>query len=280
MKSFFIVFFSFLFLNVCFSQQASNKYLPLEIGNRWDYHIDYYWQGGSHTEDTLSIEIIDTIDLRGSKYIAFSSNVPWYPLSKYFREENGNIYFYNEEDSSDCLAYQFNIPADSSYLSCWGNLIYVFAIDTTFLWGFNDIQQFQDHMNFSEHFGVYTYSGGFFPEFYYNLYGCIISGTTYGNLLVSVDKENKFLYHFKLDQNYPNPFNPVTNISFSIPVGSAVSLKIFDVLGREISTLVNEELFQGEYKYSFDASNCVSGVYFYTLKANNYVSTKKLLLIK
>ena len=85
---------------------------------------------------------------------------------------------------------------------------------------------------------------------------------------------------FNLEQNYPNPFNPVTEIRFEIPVSSFVSLKIFDVLGREVATIVNEVKQPGEYTVTWDARNIPSGVYYYRLTAGTFVSVKKLLLIR
>ncbi len=90
---------------------------------------------------------------------------------------------------------------------------------------------------------------------------------------------------FVLKQNYPNPFNPTTTIEYSIPnVGSKnlspVQLKIYDVLGREITTLVNQRKSPGNYSVKFDASNLPSGTYFYTLRVGNFVSTKKMILMK
>ena len=85
---------------------------------------------------------------------------------------------------------------------------------------------------------------------------------------------------FKLNQNYPNPFNPVTNLEFGIPRPGFVSLKIYDMLGKEVATLVNSNLASGSYKYDFDGSALSSGTYFYTLKANEFIETKKMLLLK
>ena len=85
---------------------------------------------------------------------------------------------------------------------------------------------------------------------------------------------------FALMQNYPNPFNPSTKITFQIPESGLVSLKIYDVLGIEIATLVNEEKNPGKYEVDFNASNLSSGIYFYTLRAGNFVSIKKMMLIK
>ncbi|MDZ7623904.1 MAG: T9SS type A sorting domain-containing protein [Ignavibacteriaceae bacterium] len=81
-------------------------------------------------------------------------------------------------------------------------------------------------------------------------------------------------------QNYPNPFNPVTSIRFQIPYLQKVELKIFDILGREVITLVNEEKMTGVYEVKFNASNLASGVYFYRLKTQDFIASKKLLLLK
>ncbi|MCB0729365.1 MAG: T9SS type A sorting domain-containing protein, partial [Ignavibacteriae bacterium] len=93
---------------------------------------------------------------------------------------------------------------------------------------------------------------------------------------------------FELFQNYPNPFNPTTIIKYSIPntvsnnisTASNVKLKVFDVLGREIKTIVNQSQKPGTYEVQFDASELSSGIYFYTLKTGSFYSTKKMLLIK
>jgi hypothetical protein len=88
-----------------------------------------------------------------------------------------------------------------------------------------------------------------------------------------------------LEQNYPNPFNPSTKIKFSIPSNiesrmSKITLKVYDVLGNEVATLVNEEKPAGTYEVEFKASSLASGIYFYQLKANDFVSTKKMILLK
>jgi len=85
---------------------------------------------------------------------------------------------------------------------------------------------------------------------------------------------------FALQQNYPNPFNPTTTISFSLPQRSFVSLKVFDVMGREVSTVASEDLPSGSYSRQWNAKNMSSGVYFYRLQAGTYCETKRLLLLK
>ena len=85
---------------------------------------------------------------------------------------------------------------------------------------------------------------------------------------------------FELKQNYPNPFNPVTSIKYTLPKASFVSLKVYDILGKEITTLVNEQLNPGAYEITFDGSNVSSGIYFYQLKSGDFTETKRLVLVK
>ncbi len=103
----------------------------------------------------------------------------------------------------------------------------------------------------------------------------------YGTPIVGVTPiSNETPTSYKLSQNYPNPFNPVTKIEFAIPKQGLVTLKIFDILGREVTTLVNEVKIPGNYSIDFDASRLSSGTYFYKLSAGNFIETKKMLLIK
>ena len=99
-------------------------------------------------------------------------------------------------------------------------------------------------------------------------------------LISSIEDEYSLPNSFALYQNYPNPFNPVTSIRFQIPYFQKVELKIFDILGREVATLVNEEKSIGVYEIKFNASNLASGVYFYRLKTQDFIESKKLLLLK
>jgi hypothetical protein len=94
------------------------------------------------------------------------------------------------------------------------------------------------------------------------------------------DLTEKIPTDFALFQNFPNPFNPATKIEFKISSAGPVNLKIYDILGREVTTLVNEELQPGGYVINFDASALASGIYFYTLNAGEFISTKKMILLK
>jgi hypothetical protein len=97
---------------------------------------------------------------------------------------------------------------------------------------------------------------------------------------VQIEHNPQIPVSFSLEQNYPNPFNPTTTISYQIPELSFVTIKIFDVLGSEIATLINEEKPIGSYEVEFNASELTSGIYFYRLKAGDFIVTKKMVLMK
>jgi photosystem II stability/assembly factor-like uncharacterized protein len=124
-----------------------------------------------------------------------------------------------------------------------------------------------------------------------------LSGGKYQYRLKQIDFDGTFEYSntieveigtptkFYLEQNFPNPFNPVTTIKFSIPaVGTrlalSVQLKVYDVLGKEVATLVNEEKTEGSYEVDFNASDLASGIYYYELRSGEFVETKKMILLK
>jgi serine protease AprX len=98
--------------------------------------------------------------------------------------------------------------------------------------------------------------------------------------LTGIEANKNLPNEYKLSENYPNPFNPVTKIMYQIPNNGHVSLKVFDILGKEIAVLVNEELKAGYYEASFDGLNFPSGIYFYKLETNGFADTKKMILIK
>ncbi len=120
-----------------------------------------------------------------------------------------------------------------------------------------------------------------------------VDNGTYDYRLKQIDNNGQFKYSsttkvlinsipkaYALNQNYPNPFNPSTKINFQISKLEFVSLKVYDVLGNEVSTLVNEKKSPGNYDVAFDASSLSSGIYFYQIKAGNFIQTKKMTLIK
>jgi len=99
-------------------------------------------------------------------------------------------------------------------------------------------------------------------------------------ILTAVKDPRQLPNQFALSQNYPNPFNPATQISYTIPKASTVTLTIYDLLGREVTTLVNGKNEPGVHFISWNALNVSSGVYFYRIVAGSFVQTKKMMLMK
>lgn len=97
---------------------------------------------------------------------------------------------------------------------------------------------------------------------------------------VGIKQISSIVKEFSLNQNYPNPFNPTTKIGFSIPKSNYVDLRVYDILGREVKTLLSQQLTVGEYEIDFDAKNLASGMYYYRLQSGDNVSVKKMTLVK
>ena len=110
--------------------------------------------------------------------------------------------------------------------------------------------------------------------------GTIIKTTSAGVIINVHQISSEIPSSFRLYQNYPNPFNPSTNFWFDIPVSGLVSLKIYDSLGREVKTVLNKVLQAGRYEYTYQGENIPSGLYFYTLTANDFSQTMKMILVK
>ena len=103
-----------------------------------------------------------------------------------------------------------------------------------------------------------------------------MSGNPTGISTVSSEVPSSFL----LKQNYPNPFNPTTNINFSLPKSGVVTLKVYDMSGKEVAVVLNEFKSAGSYIVGFSAASLPSGAYFYRLSSGNFVDTKKMILVK
>jgi hypothetical protein len=146
-----------------------------------------------------------------------------------------------------------------SYLYCrWINSSWV-PDDSENREGYRVTDGAGNHYSFSGHSATFSYR-------------LLVTGITDNNSSIP-----EMLF---LSQNYPNPFNPTTTISFSFPSRSFVSLKVFDVMGRDVATIVSEEMPAGNYSRQWNAAGMPSGVYFFRLHAGAYTETKKLLLLR
>jgi aminopeptidase N len=104
------------------------------------------------------------------------------------------------------------------------------------------------------------------------------NGSTVQAGVISSDEARGLRY--SLDQNYPNPFNPATNLQFTVAEVQNVSLRLYDLLGKEVATLVNAQMRPGKYTVRWDGTNAPSGIYFYRLQAGHFTQTRKLILLK
>jgi Secretion system C-terminal sorting domain len=272
-------------------------------GNRWIYDKTFYGDGDSL--NWVSIVKVEGNKLYDNKFYSevlvedigldsLSSSSTHY---EYFRIDSstGKIYsawfdndsLLSEELYSDLLAEVGDtIPIGNGiYLESEVpfSLLGLSSLKRTFL---NDQTPIQD-IRFLKGLGLIYEYWWELAGFEKSLLGCIIEGIVYGDTtVVSVDDEQlPVALSFMLDQNYPNPFNPSTIIKYEIP-GQArndnmtVVLKIYDVLGNEIATLINEEKPAGTYEVEFDGGGLPSGIYFYHLTAGGYSATKKMILMK
>jgi hypothetical protein len=185
----------------------------------------------------------------------YKINFPQPPSSPIIQLYNNSSYIgLYKPILSDSVLYVGREPIDTAHYSI------VAEGELYWLWGFDNSP------------ASMTQTG---KELFINIIYHLIGGT------VGVDDEQSLsVFSFKLNQNYPNPFNPSTIISWQSPVGSWQTLKIYDVLGNEITTLVDEFKPAGTYEVEWNATGLPSGVYFYQLKTNGFVETKKMLLMK
>ena len=206
-----------------------------------------------------------------------------------------NVYIYNISNSQEYLLDSLLAGVGDTLKGCRGTLVgpraHVLNIST-----YNIFGQDRKIVILGLWEGVPTISsyqlieGIGFSKYYvcelggvqFTLKGCVINGVTYGDTtltsLTPISSEIPGKYNLK--QNFPNPFNPSTNISFDIPKSTFVELKMYDISGKEIAALISETLAPGSYSHQLNAGGLPSGVYFYRLTAGDFISTKKMMLLK
>jgi hypothetical protein len=309
-----IFLITFVFIQNLFSQSYNFKeFLPLNIGNTWVYHYEGVLFGTFSGYERY--RIISTYYAHGETYFKFahlrvvaSGNSNYVVQSRLFRDTaairidslSGNIYRNMTCNSSlELLVDSLNAGLDDTSFTCYHGLQdTVICVDTTSITYFENLRISRKfYMPGFEEYNYQIYAknlglvGFDFTQVnlscWVTLKGCIINGVVYGDtsMLVGINQiSNEVPENYSLSQNYPNPFNPVTKIKFSIPPSKGArgmtQLIIYDILGREITTLVNEQLNPGIYKVEWDGSNYPSGVYFYKLITNEFSETKKMVLIK
>jgi hypothetical protein len=283
------------------------SYYPLAVGNKWNFNIfrrEYLTVGYKDDNGIMTREIIgDTLLPNGNKYFILEQKEKFEGLLgvvQLFFERldstTGKIYRYasdNQErvieeltaelgDTLELYRYQStNTPQviyEENQQKYFDNQI----LDRKIYHFPNSL--FYSHYSLTKGIGWDSLSTvhdlGYFNFW---LKGCVVNGKVMGDtsLVVGITDENQNTpIEFSLLQNYPNPFNPETVISYQLAENRKVSLIVYDILGNEVATLVNEEKLAGKYLVKFKGSNLASGVYFYKLTAGNFSQSKKFVLIK
>jgi len=313
MKSYNLIYGLLIFAAITPLQSQSNiDYFPHKTGDMWEYLY-----AAPPQFDTMQIfTIYDSVDISGNIYLIQTQRYinPITPVTFYFDTMNYRIDNLNQVwgrvfEEEDAIAYKLNgqqgdkwivenhgsdyIMArirtigetqifGNSYL--YMNTYYYLSPDTSDTLGYFDIYS----TKLAKGLGLFWKGGGESSGEIY-LKGAVINGVLYGDttqIITSVFDEDEFTISndYKISQNYPNPFNPNTNIDFEITEQSVVSLKIFDISGKLIETVVENKYYPvGKYtlRWTPGKENISSGVYFYQFTINNkYLFTKAMLYLK
>ena len=270
------------------------NYFPMAVGNIYVYESTSIYPPFT-TRSKVKITKDTVVD--GKRFYYFSPSLPGFWLYGNWYRVNGSTGVVNALANNYSCNYLVNEKyvdslgsrKNDNLLKCGANLsncndttnFSVFGIPTKQK-EFGEDGLVFTYRTYSKYFGitqVITIEGTSSTQ---DLVGCRINGVTYGDtLLTGVESvTSEVPESYSLGQNYPNPFNPRTVVSFSLPVDSKVSIKVYDVMGREMQTLVNERMGAGRYSVQWDAGTYPSGVYFYQMKTGNFTETRRMILIK
>lgn len=250
---------------------------PLHGGNIWQFT----------DADPMSPAVIeskvvgDTSFPNGMSYTVFEG-FGAAPGARYVRQEGTEVFSYSVFDSVESLIYDFAAevgdtvgPWDFDWITLAEKGSRTFSGRTLTYWTFS-FSYFAD-ITLIDSIGPLDMLVE--PGTFWNLRGAVINGIQYG-IITEVDPFPGGPSGFRLLQNYPNPFNSISDFGFRISDLSEVSLIVYDLLGRQIATVVNERLAPGLYSRRWDAAGLPSGVYYYRMTAGSYVETKKLVLLR
>ncbi len=280
----------FIFMFIAFSihtqksfswDSEAAKFFPLAVGNSWSYH--FISRGGNpipcymNNQYNYIITITSDTVLNGHKYYKFSNG-------DRLRIDSNSMNVYKFLGAEECKVDSLLARKNDIYPSCvMGGII----SDTNIVLFAGENRRTKNisapgyNRRIMYGIGPYYYGGCELQQgFDHQLNGCIINGVQYGQMLGITHTSSEIPDEFLLSQNYPNPFNPSTKVKFQIPKSGFAKLTVYDLLGKEIQTLVNELLSPGTYEVDFDGSNLPSGVYYYKLESETFTETKKMILIK
>ncbi|MFZ4590731.1 MAG: T9SS type A sorting domain-containing protein [Ignavibacteria bacterium] len=301
MKSLFYYISLIVFILMIQNNVYSQMNFPLQVGNKFVYFCEQsstYPGGGNTSYYKSSVRVLKDSIFNNHKYF-FMNAYPNQGYNIWVRFDTLSKSILKYDSANTCPYYYKEKLIDSLGMlsgtanSCSGDNFNWMRIDTIYnkigmtkaFWRFLVPTQYL--INYNSNFGIISYEshmsmGAYSSNLNANMTGCFINGIKYGDtattyintISTNIPKE------FKLSQNYPNPFNPMTKVKFSIVKAGDVKIVVYDVMGREVQTLLNERLNAGTYEVKFDGSGLTSGVYFYRLTTAGFAETKRMLLIK
>ena len=265
-------------------------YFPTHVGNIWQYKVTHIVYGPN--QDTTTYYLLteverDTVLPNGYQYrvlINSDSTTSYYNIDS----TTACVYSYNYDSSRGIIIDSLRCSEGDWF----GENYYCAFIDTTTVLNYNTwlmgIVKYSPDIT-SNHtlamdigivylYRYETYIWG--QEWISELLYAKVNGVEYGELVNSLRTISNEPIDFYLSQNYPNPFNPSTKINYSVPEYGLVTIKVYDVLGYEVATLVNKEQVAGSYEVDFNAARLSSGIYFYKLQSGSFIETKKMILLK
>jgi hypothetical protein len=288
----------FLFATIsnspAWAQDSLAHYHPLGKGNIWIYKISR--PEGTFYYKRLEVKSDSTIDGKYYRIIAETNTIDLISRTSVERYDVSTGCYFTRSGNADILQDStFTSAPNTSIGGNFNNRVFE-RLDkrTVFDAQIPTRQITEGHYLSKEDVLSWSYSYGlglvyaedlqlvnYIPAWMQTLIYAKIDGIEYGKIPLKVEDRNIELpASIVLSQNYPNPFNPSTTISFSLPARLFVSIKIFDVIGRDVSTLVSEEFSAGTHTRDWNASAYPSGVYFYRLQAGSYTETKCLVLLR
>lgn len=300
MKKLFVVLVMLVAVNANALDTITSKYFPLQVGNVYKY--TYGTSSGYFY--TYKIRIVKDTVLNNKRYYIFSPGLPGLNSPVRFDTLTGNVYLrsasgYCSYSPSEVLHDSLRANMNDTTAVC--NSAYKHRCNLTGYWtiiGNNVLtKRFKRNEFPAGDYEEYMYAMGFgivsvnykvgLDYAGHSLVGCYVNGVLYGDTTLTGINQigSEIPSSYSLSQNYPNPFNPSTKILFAIPRwrgegGWKTILQVYDVMGREVQTLVNERLQPGTYESTFDGSALNSGLYFYKMMTDGFTETKKMILIK
>ena len=282
------VFFLFALIYILPFYLQAQEVAPLQLNNVWIYETD---------ASLLRIEVVDsTVIIDSIQYFKVDLNYQ-NQESRLIRLRADDFYVikedsafpepfnekkYYKKNAQPGETWEIMIPGRPIFYTILGT-IQTDIFDTTVTGKILKEDFVSEHWNYvwTEEFGKLS-KKNMQGVIEYSLLACVIDGVVYGDTNFTALSVNiaEPVFNYKLFNNYPNPFNPKTSIQYAVGSWQFVTLKIYDVLGNEVATLVNEEKLAGNYEVEFSAKGLASGIYYYQLRAGNFVETKKMVLLR